>query len=563
MKNKIVVWGTNEAEEKVLIALELQPDTNKVMLYTFPEALAPEEFVNEMMNTWRADKGTVEFPEGHGALERPLSVADSLLPDNLKVERGDVINRAQTEWHFVVLSTKLHKAYQEELAELKERVSRLGSYDNNLWDELKGFWDKVQEQSRDRNLFRDHADNLRDETNALFEDLKKLRSKLQSEFMEVSQQVFDELNEKMDLIDKKIQAGGGKLGAIFDELKNIQRDYRDAKLSNEHRNKVWNRIDAAFKAAKERRFGPAANEGSVAERHERRLQGLNEAIKRMEGNVKRDEDELNFQRKKIAATEGQLEAQIREAKIKMVEERLNSKREKLNEMYQTRQQVERQIIQTKDKEERRQKMEEAKKVAKDAIAAEVKTSVLETPKVETADAPPPPPAEEPAEKGEGLLESLGNVIEETLEDVSDTVQAVASVLGEKAELAARAAMAKAGDMLDDLRDQEEKTDEPAAETAVEEAPASEPAEPTAELAAEPAVEEAPASEPVEPTAEVAAETAVEEAPASEPAEPTAEVAAETAVEEAPASEPAEPTAEVAAETAEPTATEGAGDEPEK
>lgn len=500
MKNKIVVWGTNEAEEKVLIALELQPDTNKVMLYTFPEALAPEEFVNEMMNTWRADKGSVEFPEGHSALERPLSVADSLLPDNLKVERGDVINRAQTEWHFVVLSTKLHKAYQEELAELKERVSRLGSYDNSLWDELKSFWDKVQEQSRDRNLFRDHADNLRDETNVLFEDLKKLRSKLQSEFMEVSQQVFDELNEKMDLIDKKIQAGGGKLGAIFDELKNIQRDYRDAKLSNEHRNKVWNRIDAAFKAAKERRFGPAANEGSVAERHERRLQGLNEAIKRMEGNVKRDEDELNFQRKKIAATEGQLEAQIREAKIKMVEERLNSKREKLNEMYQTRQQVERQIIQTKDKEERRQKMEEAKKVAKDAIAAEVKTSVLESPMTETADAPPPPPAEESEEKGEGLLESIGNVIEETLEDVSDTVQAVASVLGEKAELAARAAMAKAGDMLDDLRDKEEKTDEPAAETAVEEAPTS---------------------------------------------------------------EPAEPTAEVAAETAEPTATEGAGDEPEK
>lgn len=495
MKNKIVVWGTNEAEEKVLIALELQPDTNKVMLYTFPEALAPEEFVNEMMNTWRADKGTVEFPEGHGALERPLSVADSLLPDNLKVERGDVINRAQTEWHFVVLSTKLHKAYQEELADLKERVSRLGSYDNNLWDELKGFWDKVQEQSRDRNLFRDHADNLRDETNALFEDLKKLRSKLQSEFMEVSQQVFDELNEKIDVIEKKVQAGGGKLGAIFDELKNIQRDYRDAKLSNEHRNKVWNRIDAAFKAAKERRFGPAANEGSVAERHERRLQGLNEAIKRMEGNVKRDEDELNFQRKKIAATEGQLEAQIREAKIKMVEERLNSKREKLNEMYQTRQQVERQIIQTKDKEERRQKMEEAKKVAKEAIAAEVKTSVLETPKAETADAPPPPPTEEPAEKGEGLLESLGNVIEETLEDVSDTVQAVASVLGEKAEVAARAAMAKAGDMLDDLRDQEEKTAEPAAET---------PAPPAEEI-----VEQS--AEAAEPTAEVTAEQ-----PAAEP-----------------------------------------------
>jgi hypothetical protein len=552
MKNKIVVWGTNETEEKVLIALELQPDTNKVMLYTFPEAIAPEEFVNEMMNTWRADKGTVEFPEGHSALERPLSVADSLLPDNLKVERGDVINRAQTEWHFVVLSTKLHKAYQEELAELKERVSRLGSYDNNLWDELKGFWDKVQEQSRDRNLFRDHADNLRDETNALFEDLKKLRSKLQSEFMEVSQQVFDELNEKIDQIDKKIQAGGGKLGSIFDELKNIQRDYRDAKLSNEHRSKVWNRIDAAFKAAKERRFGPAVNEGSVAERHERRLQGLNEAIKRMEGNVKRDEDELNFQRKKIAATEGQLEAQIREAKIKMVEERLNSKREKLNEMYQTRQQVERQIIQFKDKEERRQKMEEAKKVAKDAIAAEVKTSVKDAPKTETVEAPPPP-AEETEEKGEGLLESLSNVIEETLEDVSDTVQAVASVLGEKAEVAARAAMAKAGDILDDLRDNEEKKSEtPAAEAAAEvtaEAATEAAAEVTAEAATEAATEvtaEAATEAATEITAEAATEAATEITAEAAAETPTAEVEAET-----PATEPAEPTTEATATGHEP------------
>ncbi len=42
MKNKVVVWGTNAENEKVLIALELQAEANKVMLYTFPEAIAPE-----------------------------------------------------------------------------------------------------------------------------------------------------------------------------------------------------------------------------------------------------------------------------------------------------------------------------------------------------------------------------------------------------------------------------------------------------------------------------------------------------------------------------------------
>ena len=142
MKNKVVIWGTNAENEKVLIALELKADANKVILYTFPETIATDEFVNKMMNDWRDGK-EVEFPEGHTTLERELSVTESLLPDDLKVERGDIIQRAQTEWHFAVLSAKLHAAYQQELAEFKEKIQSLSAYDNKIWDGLKAFWDKV------------------------------------------------------------------------------------------------------------------------------------------------------------------------------------------------------------------------------------------------------------------------------------------------------------------------------------------------------------------------------------------------------------------------------------
>ncbi|MCB0545572.1 MAG: hypothetical protein KDC70_18745, partial [Saprospiraceae bacterium] len=135
MKNKVVIWGTNANEEKVLIALELKADANKVMLYTFPEALADDEFVNKMMNEWREGK-EVEFPEGYTAFERELSVTESLLPDDLKVDRSDIIQRAQTEWHFAVLSAKLHAAYQQELAEFKEKIEALSTYDNKIWDSL-------------------------------------------------------------------------------------------------------------------------------------------------------------------------------------------------------------------------------------------------------------------------------------------------------------------------------------------------------------------------------------------------------------------------------------------
>ncbi|HNG90809.1 MAG TPA: hypothetical protein PK858_11415, partial [Saprospiraceae bacterium] len=221
MKNKVVVWGTNEQEEKVLIALELQAEANKVMLYTFPADIATDDFVNKMMNEWRDGK-PVEFPEGHTTLERELSVTESLLPDGLKVDRSDVVSRAQTEWHFSVLSSKLHAAYQQELAEYQEKVRALSSYDAGMWDTLKQFWDKVQGQSRDRNLFRNHADNLRDNINALFEDLKKLRSQVKSEFQAASTGLYEDFVKALEDIEGRIEAGGSKLNSVFDDLKALQ-----------------------------------------------------------------------------------------------------------------------------------------------------------------------------------------------------------------------------------------------------------------------------------------------------------------------------------------------------
>ena len=497
MKNKLVVWGTNATEEKVLIALELMPDSNKVMLYTFSESIADEEFVGKMMNEWRSN-GEVEFPEGHTSAERELT--GTLLPDDLKVERDDLINRAQTEWHFAVLSSKLHKAYQDELQELKERVAQLTSYDSTTWDSLRSFWDKVQEQARDRNLFREHADGLRDGTNALFEELKQMRAKVQDEFMGASQGLFEEFNEKLAEVEKRIQAGGNKLNAVFDELKGLQRKYRESKMSNEHRNKLWNRLDGAFKAAKEKKFGPDANEGSLVDRHERRLTGLMEAISRMENSVRRDEDELNFQRKKVNDTEGQLEAQIRNAKIKMVEERMVSKREKLNEMYQTRSTVERQIQQAKDKEDKRQKMDAAKAVAKEEIAAAIKTSTVvaetaepEAPKAKgkkgakvAEEAPETPKAEEQApQQEESIFGALGAILGETLEDVSDTVMAVTSVMGGKAAKAIDEAMEKVEDYVEEMTKEKEKPSaEATEETAAPEAATAEVTEATEDATAE-------------------------------------------------------------------------------
>lgn len=438
MKTKLVLWGTNAQDERVLVALELLPQENAVKAYTFPEAIATEEFSQRLLDEWRDGK-PVEFPEGYVTEEKELTLTESILPKGIKPERDDIIQRAQTEWHFVVLSSKLHASYVSELNEIKDRISKLSRFDSAVWDELKNFWNKVQVQVRDKNLFREHGDALRDFTNQLFTDLKGLRNKLDHEFDQLSKENFERFQATLAEIERKVTSGA-RLQPLFDELKELQRKFRDTRFTKEHRNKVWDALDSLFKVVKEKRFGATAptEDNSAADRLSRRYEGLLSAIDKMEKSIKRDADDLDFQKRKVEVSDGQLEAQLRQAKILMVEERIRSKQDKLDEMLATKSDLEKRMASQKERDARREekeKLEETKKAIQDKIAHEIKVAadarVDDSDKLEKM-------ATELKSKGAGkssgkesLLDAVTTTLTESLEDMVDTVKAVAEVVGDK------------------------------------------------------------------------------------------------------------------------------------
>ncbi len=443
MKTRIVMWGSNEKDQKVLIAIALRAADNVVDVFTFPFETTTEEFYNLMLNEWR-EAHEVPFPEGFTHLIRPLTASDSILPEGLKVDRSDIIQRAQTEWHFVVLSNKLYQSFLHELEDIKEKLKSADNYKNNLWEEMKESWEKIQKNIFDKTLLREHGQQLREMTNDIFTQLKDMRKNLDTEVDRVSREFADKFNTKLDEVEEKIKSGLG-LQPLFNDLKRMQQEFKDAELSKGDRAKIWKRIDNAFKAVKEKKFGEkSTRDTSALDRLSRRYEGLMSAIDKMEKSIRRDDKDKHFQDDRIANTEGQLEAQIRMAKLKMIDERVNSKNEKLAEMLKTKVELEERINREKkflEDQKKQQVMKEELKEAKENVKQKIAETIhaqADQLDAEALSKAAEAIAEEKARKSKGkpkesLLGAIGDTLGESLTDLGDSLGAVASVIGDKIE----------------------------------------------------------------------------------------------------------------------------------
>lgn len=379
MRSRLVIWGTNSKDERVLLAVSLLAEDNKVEIWSIPERDTSEEFYNQMMSHWR-EGSEFELPKSAEHRITALTMADTILPDDLKVEKSDVIQRAQLEWHFVVLSTKLYKNYKNDFEEIGDKIKRLEEFNQDLWNELKDLWSNVQQHIFDKNLQRDHSDSLREKSNSLFEELKKHRKAHQSELNQKSKEAFQKYAGVLDGIAEKISSGG-VLKLLFEELVMLQKELKEISFSRSDRESILSKLNECFKSIREKRENRGAKKDSnfsSSDRLNSRYEGLIGAIKRLSDSVEYEKKNIDFENKRIATTDGQLEAQIRVAKIKMIEERLRSKETKLNELLDTKVKLEAQMEKIakkgeklKQKRERKEKIE----IAKEKIIEEIQETI--------------------------------------------------------------------------------------------------------------------------------------------------------------------------------------------
>ncbi|MEM1358285.1 MAG: hypothetical protein AAGF89_08810 [Bacteroidota bacterium] len=367
MRNRIAVWGRDAQENRVLLTIELQAADNIVRIHTYPEKMVTDEVYQLFMDKWRKGQ-EAELPEPDRVIARELSVTEGLLPDDLKAEQTDMILRAQTEWHFHVLSEKLAQTYKSELAEIEDRIERASEYSSDLWNQAKNFWQKVQGQLQDKTLLREQGNEIRKRVDKSFDKLKAMREELNAKYKEESKEQVAKFGELLEDAEKRI-GEGTHLNKVFNDLREIQRKFHNVKFTREDRDAIYQRIDAAFKAVKAKR-GQGGGSGGNLGRTESRLQGLLKAMERMKSGIGRDRKDLEFEHRRIERTDGQLEKQIRQAKVVMIESRITSKQAKLDDMEKTKKMLEKKIVQEKARAEKN-----AKKAAERAAAEAAKAKI--------------------------------------------------------------------------------------------------------------------------------------------------------------------------------------------
>ncbi len=393
MINRHVFTGRNEADLPILVGMELQLSQKQVELLVFPREGLSEDFVKSMHEVW--EKGqNLEWPIEPQQIIRPAG-EEHLLPLEIKADRPEIISRLQNEWTLKLLSYKLYESINEEISALQQKLESLGDYSQELWDKAKQTWDQVGNHAQDFNLSKNHASELRDRINKLFEQLKKQREGGQAEFEKASASLKQTYEQHLASFQDKLKENH-RVNELFDQLKNLQKEIKDARLTHRDRRSLWKALDDSYAFLKNQK------ENLFQSHLGNRIKGLEDAMKKIQSSIDRDRGNMDFEGRKILDGRiGQLEHQLRATRIKVMEDRIKSKEEKLSDMYRTLQSLKKKEAQQRKKHEESAspaQVEDAKPEALKAQAAPVQKAEVAKP-AEPAEPAKAPEAEssEPAE----------------------------------------------------------------------------------------------------------------------------------------------------------------------
>lgn len=327
-KNRFATKALNQKDEPILVALELNVNSMNIEVRYFLTATMKDDEIEDFIKKF-SNGEEPSFPD-NTTLENRSFTEESLLPDNIKIEgKSGAIRQLQNEWSYLLLNAKLFEQFNAQLEDIKIKAAELKGFSSDLFDEAKEFWEKVLEYKKEREISQEKLTYFKEEINGVFDHLKKLKESLLKEKDAASEKIRAEFKEVLAGIDARLEEQGVRFNTIMDELKALQTKLRGEDIKRDIKNILFDDIQARYDRIKVRR------EEVLGGVNNSRIDGLTQALERMQKSLSIDVKDLEFNTKKLDHVNNKLELQLREAKINVLKDRIASKEEKIADIQKT------------------------------------------------------------------------------------------------------------------------------------------------------------------------------------------------------------------------------------
>lgn len=327
-KNRFATRALNQKDEPIVVALELNVNSMNIEIRYFAASTMNEDEIEDFIKKFSNGEELI-FPE-NTVVENRSFTEESLLPDSIKIEgKSGAIRQLQNEWSYLLLNAKLFEQFNSQLEDIKIKASELKGFSSDLFDEAKEFWEKVLEYKKEREISQEKLAYFKEEINGVFDHLKKLKESLLREKDIASEKIREEFTALFANIDARLEEHGVHFKTIMEELKVLQIRLRGEDIKRDIKNILFDDIQVRYdkiKAKREEVLGGAGNS---------RIEGLTQALERMQKSLSMDIKDLDFNTKKLDHVNNKLELQLREAKINVLKDRIASKEEKVADIQKT------------------------------------------------------------------------------------------------------------------------------------------------------------------------------------------------------------------------------------
>ncbi|MCC6582501.1 MAG: hypothetical protein IT271_02245 [Chitinophagales bacterium] len=365
MNTRLVLWGEIGTDRKALIAIHLDEETAKIHIHAFPKEEVTKEIQDAVFVEWK-NGGEFTFPENAIHWEIDAN-SDTILPEEVKVDRLDVVLQSQHKWGKKLMSSKINQLLTDEVKLLEEKASVVAEYDQSLWDKAKAQWEKIASYQKKNEISWEQTTVLKDKINSVFEALKAVK-RINNENEDQANAVLVKNYYKRieDLQSKLIYSDQWKF--IFEELKKIQTELKDAAIRWNHKRNIYNQVNAIFDDLRKYRMT------EVVSKTQGRIAQLTKILDGLKDSIKRDNESYQMQVEKMQHyTRGKLSVDELKSRFGDILNRTKEKETKAEGIKQTigqlKADIEKEKKQHQEREEQRIKREQEEAAKQEEMEA--------------------------------------------------------------------------------------------------------------------------------------------------------------------------------------------------